>query len=77
MPIVRYNFPLRGIYRGSAVSAQPDSTAYDMNNVRPYDTIDNRSRGGQRPGLDKWGDGDSLGSIPVVSIKSVSVQEIV
>jgi len=41
-----------------------------MNNVRPYDTLDDRARGGQRPGLDKWGDGDQIGAAeqPVVAM---------
>jgi len=41
-----------------------------MNNMRPYDTLDKRARGGQRPGLVKWGDGDLIGGAeqPVVAM---------
>ncbi len=42
--------------------------------MRVYDTLDNRARGGQRPGMDKWGNGDQIGAAeqPVVAICVVS-----
>jgi len=48
-----------------------------MKNMRLYDTLDTRARGGQRPGLDKWGDGDQIGAAeqPVVAIVTVSSVE--
>lgn len=45
-----------------------------MNNVRPIDVQDKKLRMGQRPGLDKWGNGVQIGGVdaPVVAICSVS-----
>ncbi len=69
-------FPLQGVDKGRAVSEQPIQTSPDLLNVRPYDTNDKRLRGGQRPGLDKWADGDQLGDgQPIVFITSVSSVE--
>ena len=70
-------FPKSGINKGQAAVDQPADTSPDMNNVRPYDTLDNRARGGQRPGLDKWGDGDQIGATdnPVVAMIIVTTVE--
>lgn len=67
-------FPYEGIDKGRALAEQPELTAPHMSNVRPRDTLDNRMRGGQRPGLDKWGNGDQIGAAeqPVVAIVIVS-----
>lgn len=46
-------FPFKGLDKGRATGQQPEGTSPDLSNVRPYDTLDNRARGGQRPGLDK------------------------
>ena len=71
---MKLNFPLQGVDKGRATSEQPQNTAPNMSNVRPYDTLDNRVRGGQRPGLDKWGAGVQIGAAeqPVVAIVIVS-----
>lgn len=63
-------FPIKGIHRGGVTSLLPPLTTCHMNNMRPYDTLDNRARGGQRPGLVKWGDGDLIGAAeqPVVAM---------
>lgn len=58
------SFPVNGIDRGRACSQQDSTSSPDMNNMRLYDTLDNRARGGQRPGLDKWGNGDQIGGAP-------------
>ena len=58
---MRIPFPYKGIDKGRATSEQPELTAPDLKNVRPYGVLDNRMRGGQRPGLDKWGAGDLIG----------------
>ena len=65
-------FPLQGKYLGTPSSKQPNQTSRDMNNVRPF--FDGRAVGGQRPGLDKWGDGDQIGGAeqPIVAMCSVS-----
>lgn len=63
-------FPVMGVNKGRACSDQPFATSSDMKNVRPRDVLDGRARGGQRPGLDKWGNGDLVGGSnqPVVAM---------
>ncbi len=63
-----------GIDKGRATSQQSPETSPDMNNVRLFDVLDHRARGGQRPGLDKWGAGTQIGALeqPVVAICVVS-----
>lgn len=67
-------FPIKGLHRGFVTEKQPPLTSFSMSNVRPYDSLSNRLRGGQRPGLVKWGDGDRIGAAdqPVVAICVVS-----
>lgn len=66
-------FPIRGLHKGFATEKQPQGTSLDMNNVRPYDPLGNRLRGGQRPPLDKWSASDLVS--PIVAICSVSTVE--
>lgn len=66
-------FPIKGLHKGFMTENQPGLTALDMNNVRPYDPLSNRLRGGQRPALDKWSESDLVS--PIVAICSVSVVE--
>jgi len=65
-------FPLRGLNLGSPSSEQPQGTSRSLNNVRPY--FDGRACGGQRPGLDKWGNGTQVGAAeqPIVVLLSVT-----
>ncbi len=74
MANLNLSFPFEGVDKGKAASNQSPTTSPDMDNMRVYDTLDNRARGGQRPGLDKWGNGDQIGAAeqPVVCIISVS-----
>ena len=67
-------FPIKGLHLGFQTEKQPGLTSFSMLNVRPYDTLANRLRGGQRPGLAKWGAGTQIGAAeqPVVSMCSVS-----
>jgi hypothetical protein len=46
-------FPLGGLHRATAVQSMPPYTSPYLFNVRPMDTIAQRSRGGNRPGLVK------------------------
>ena len=71
---MKLRFPYEGIDLGRALCEQPELTTSHMNNVRPRDVLGNRMRGGQRPALDKWGDGDQIGAAaqPVVAICTVS-----
>ena len=72
-----FQFPRNGLDENWAVSNQPNLSSVDLLNVRPYDVQDTRSRGGQRPGLDKWADGDDIGGgTPIVALLSVSYMEL-
>jgi len=50
---MNFPFPLMGLNKGVAVDQQPQQTSSYLNNVRAYDTLDTRKRGGVRPGVDK------------------------
>lgn len=65
-------FPIKGKHVGFPSSKQPAQTSQDLNNVRPY--YDGRACGGQRPALDKWGDGTQIGAAeqPIVCMCSVT-----
>lgn len=67
-------FPIKGLHRGFVTEKQPPLTSFSMLNVRPYDPLSNRLRGGQRPGLAKWGAGTQISATeqPVVAICAVS-----
>jgi hypothetical protein len=61
--------PLKGLHRGTLHGHAPELTSEHINNVRPIDTLEKRIRIGQRPGLDKWGNGTQIGGAeqPVVA----------
>ena len=46
-------FPLRGLFRGGSYQQQPPYSTPDCMNVRPYETLEGRARGGTRPGIVK------------------------
>jgi len=73
--MAEFALPYKGISKGTIVDKQPSATSGYMNNIRPRDVLENRLRIGQRPGLDKWGDGDQIGgdSCSVVAICSVTI----
>ena len=66
--------PIRGLFKGSLTGHAPELTSEYMNNVRPVDVQEKRVRIGQRPGLDKWGNGTRVGgnSQPVVAMTFVN-----
>jgi len=74
MAHVNFMLPIKGVHKGGTVEQSPAMTSGHMNNVRARDVLENKVRIGQRPGLDKWGDGDQIGGaeLPVVSICTVS-----
>lgn len=51
MPQIGFKYPMKGLNQNYAASTQPSFTTAFLNNVRPYDVLENRARGGQRPGL--------------------------
>lgn len=74
MPIIDFELPIRGKHEGFATENQLPLSSGNLNNVRPKDVLEGKIRIGQRPGLDKWGDGDQIGAAeePVVAICFVS-----
>ena len=67
-------FPFKGKHKGLPAGKQPAGTSSDLQNVRPYDTLDDRGRGGQRPGMDiKYTDQIGGFAYPIVVICSVTV----
>jgi len=68
-------FPFGGEHRGGLPGVQPENTTPRCRNVRPF--FVGRLRGGQRPGLAKWGAGTQIGggAFPIVAMCSVSVVE--
>jgi len=71
---VNFQLPIKGIHRGGSVETSPALTSGFMSNCRARDVLENKVRIGQRPGLEKWGDGDRVGSAnaPAVTICAVS-----
>ena len=72
-----FSFPYKGLDKGQATSMQPGGTSPGMNNMRVYDVLDNRARGGQRPGLDKQYaqliGGDAYAFNPIIELLSISI----
>lgn len=66
--------PIKGLFQGSLTGHAPELTSEYMNNVRPVDVQEKRVRIGQRPGLDKWGNGTQVGAAeqPIVAITFVN-----
>lgn len=62
--------PIKGLFRGTLLGHAPALTSEYMNNVRPVETLEKRIRIGQRPGLDKWGNGTQVGDaeLPIVAM---------
>jgi len=69
-------FPLQGINKNYAASTQPPLTSPVMLNVRPSDVMENRIRGGQRPGLKKQFPVCIGSTKPVVAIGQVTIVEV-
>jgi hypothetical protein len=69
-----FYLPIKGISYGFDFSKQPPLTSGYMNNCRAICVLEKKIRLCQRPGLDKWGDGDQIGGSeqPVVAMCIVS-----
>ncbi len=75
----RLTFPIKGINKSRIPEDQPEATSPDMNNVRPFDVLDERIRGGQRPGMVKrYSEVVSQYTLggPVVAMCEVSITEL-
>jgi hypothetical protein len=68
-------FPFSGLHKGGLPGNPPENTSPRLQNVRPF--WQGRLRGGQRPGLLKWGAGTLIGAStqPVVAMCSCSAVE--
>lgn len=76
MPQLRLTFPMKGLNRNFAASVQPQETSPRMLNVRPREVLENRVRGGQRPGLEKKYSQQLGAGKPVVAICQVTTVEV-
>lgn len=52
---VELQFPIAGLDRAWPYQSQPPFSTPDALNVRPFDTLEGRGRGGSRPGLYRYG----------------------
>jgi hypothetical protein len=69
-----FAFPIGGVDKGRATPEEDLAVTNDCNNVRPYDTIDNKARGGQRPAFVKRYSQQIGGEdAPIVAITKVTV----
>ena len=72
-------FPIRGINKSRLPDEQPEATSPDMNNMRVFDVLDERIRGGQRPGMAKRYSQQILNVSdygPIVAMCSVTTVEL-
>lgn len=74
---MKMTFPHKGYHKGSATIQQPPGTSPHLNNVRSYDPLDDRARGGQRPASRKWSSTQVGGANPIVEITQVTIVESV
>ncbi len=76
----KLKFPVGGINKSRLPDEQPEATSPDMNNVRAFDTLDDRIRGGQRPAMVKRYTervtNAALGTGPIVAMCEVSITEL-
>ena len=75
MANLEFPFPYKGKNENWPASRQPPLTSPNLSNVRVYDVLKNRARGGQRPGTAKWGNGTLIGGAnqPVVAMCVIAV----
>ena len=65
-------FPTQGLHEGVAAKEQPPLTSPSLRNVRPFDTAEDRVRGGQRPALVKAYSTQVVGANPVILIDEIA-----
>lgn len=69
--MAEFLLPIKGVSYGFRLDKTPPMTSHYMNNVRAVDVLEKKIRVGQRPGLDKWGDGDQVGAAQAVVAMSI------
>jgi hypothetical protein len=67
----KITFPFNGINNNSSYETQPLGTCASASNVRGYDAIKGRLRGGQRPGLSKYIASQINGSVDIHDINYI------
>lgn len=73
---MRVPFPTLGLHEGLPVTEQPILTSFLLQNVRAYDTGDER-RGGQRAGTVLAYDTRIVGDFPVIKMVSIVTTYII
>ena len=68
-------FPAGGLNRRAGYQSQPPYTTPDALNVRPFDPIEGRERGGSRPGLVKSFETQFGGGEPIQAMAAVTVAD--
>lgn len=73
---IEIQFPFRGLHQGLAAEKQPPMTTPHAKNIRAFDVEEEKSRGGQRPGLVKAYTTQIGGAHPVLKIVTIAVTYI-
>ena len=68
---IAFPFPIKGLDQNWLHGQQPDGTTPDAVNVRSYDTLLDRLRGGRRAGLSKWNLSTINGANPIQDINRI------
>jgi len=69
--LVDIPWPVNGLNENAAYGRTPEGTTLDCLNVRPFDTLEKRLRGGQRTGLSKYFEDQVNGSNAVQAMEEV------
>ena len=74
---MKLTFPFKGYHKGNATTQQPVGTSPYINNVRSFDSLDDRARGGKRPAIRKWSATQVSKTVasPIVEMVQVTVVE--
>lgn len=65
-------FPLKGLHTSAAFDDQPPGTTVDCRNVRGYEPVTGRDRGGQRSGLTKYCPTQINGNLPIQNVNHLT-----
>lgn len=66
-------FPVGGLVRRYGYQSQEPGTTPDCENVRAYDTLEGRERGGSRPGMVSCRDTEDMPVAPIQALGSVEI----
>jgi hypothetical protein len=73
---ITVQFPIEGYSKGKAVEEQPPKSSFLLQNVRVFDTILGRIRGGSRSGVDYIdnGIGDSSNGVLIFGFTAYKIE---